>query len=79
MKARLIRLGNSGGVRLATSLLDDAGLTDEVEIRAQDGAVIITSIATPRAGWAAAAAAHRREGLLDAPTPTRFDDETWEW
>jgi antitoxin MazE len=79
MKARLIRIGNSRGVRLAKPLLEEAGLTDEVEIRAQDGAVIITSVVAPRTGWAAAAAAIAPEGLLDAPTSTRFDEEAWEW
>lgn len=79
MKARLIQIGNSRGVRLAKPLLEEAGLTDEVEIRAQHGAVIITAVVTPRAGWASAAAARPPERLLDAPTPTRFDDDEWAW
>lgn len=79
MKARLIRIGNSRGVRLAKPLLEEAGLTDAVEIRAQHGAVIITPVVSPRAGWAAAAAARPPEGLLDTPTPTRFDDDEWVW
>lgn len=56
MKARLIRIGNSRGVRLAKTLLEEAGLTDDVDIRAQNGEVIITSSVAPRAGWAEAAA-----------------------
>lgn len=79
MKARLIRIGNSRGVRLAKPLLEEAGLTDDVEIRATDGAVIITPVAAPRAGWAEAAASHPAPGLLDAPSATRFDEEAWEW
>lgn len=79
MKARLIRIGNSRGVRLAKTLLEEAGLTDDVDIRAQNGEVIITSIVAPRAGWAEAAAQFPASGLLDAPTSTRFDDEAWEW
>ncbi len=79
MKARLIRIGNSRGVRLAKPLLEEAGLTDDVEIRAEHGAVIITSVVAPRAGWAEAAAVCEPQGLLDAPSATRFDDEAWEW
>ena len=82
MKARLIRIGNSRGIRLAKPLLEEAGLTDEVEIRARAGAVVITPIESPRAGWAEAARRLREVtdgGLLDAPTPTRFDDQEWEW
>ena len=79
MKARLIRIGNSRGVRLAKPLLAEAGLTDDVEIQARDGALIITSAVVPRAGWAEAAAHRAAAGMLDAPSATRFDDEEWEW
>lgn len=79
MKARLVRIGNSRGVRLAKPLLEEAGLTDEVEIRAQAGAVIITSVNSPRAGWAEAVARYGPSELLDAPSATRFDDDEWVW
>lgn len=79
MRARLVRIGNSRGLRLAKPLLEEAGLTDEVEIRAQAGALIITAVASPRAGWAEAAARARAQGLLDAPSSTKFDEEEWSW
>lgn len=79
MKTRLVRIGNSRGVRLSKPLLEQAGLKDEIEIRVESGAVIITAAANPRAGWAAAAARYAPAGLLDAPSATRFDDEAWEW
>ncbi len=79
MKARLVRIGNSRGVRLAKPLIEEAGLTDEVEIRAQGGAVIITSVAAPRAGWADAIDRWGPAALLDAPSATRFDEDEWAW
>lgn len=79
MKTRLVRIGNSRGVRLAKPLLEQAGLEDEIEIRVEAGAVIITPAVAPRAGWAEAAAAFGPAALLDEPTGTRFDDEEWEW
>jgi len=79
MKTRLIRIGNSRGVRLAKPLLEQAGLEDEVEIRVEPGAVVITAATSPRVGWAEAAAKHAPRGLLDAPSPTRFDDDEWSW
>lgn len=79
MKSRLIRIGNSRGVRLAKPLLEQAGLEDEVEIRVEPGALVITAATSPRAGWAEAAARHAPSGLLDAPGATRFDDEEWAW
>ena len=33
MKARLVRIGNSRGIRLPKPLIEQAGLTDEVELR----------------------------------------------
>jgi len=82
MKARIVRIGNSRGVRLPKPLIAEAGLSEEVEIRARDGAIVISSAAHPRAGWGEAArraSAHDEDRLLDAPTRTRFDDEQWEW
>ena len=35
-----------------------------------------------RSGWESAAQAMRARGedrLLDEPTPTRFDEESWQW
>lgn len=79
MKTRLVRIGNSRGVRLAKPLLEEAGLTDEVEIRAQAGSVVITAISAVRTGWAEAAAKFAPTGLVDAPAATRFDAEEWQW
>jgi antitoxin MazE len=79
VRAKLIRIGNSRGIRLAKPLLEAVGLTDEVEIHASPGVLTITPVAIPRAGWAEAAAAIQSEGLLDDAGATRFDDEEWEW
>jgi antitoxin MazE len=78
VKTRLVRIGNSRGIRLAKPVLEQAGLEDEVEIRVEPGAVIITAAVSPRAGWAEAAAKYGPSELLDAPSATRFDNE-WAW
>ncbi len=82
MKARIVRVGNSRGVRIPKPLLDQAGLTEDVELHAEPGRIVIEAAARPRAGWADAAramAARGDDALLDAPTATRFDGEDWEW
>ncbi|MFN8878149.1 MAG: AbrB/MazE/SpoVT family DNA-binding domain-containing protein [Gemmatimonadota bacterium] len=79
MKTRLVRIGNSRGLRLPKPLLEQAGLEDEVEIRVEAGAHVIAPAATARAGWAEAAAKFGPSGLVDAPSATRFDDEAWAW
>ncbi len=79
VRAKLVKIGNSRGVRLAKPLLEAAGLADEVEIEAAPGVLTIRPAAHPRAGWAEAAVAVASEGLVDAMTSTRFDDEEWTW
>ena len=82
IKTRLVQIGNSRGVRLPKPVIEEAGLSDEVELQVRDGAVVIRSLRAPRSGWAEAARALRGSGadvLLDPPTPTRFDEEEWEW
>lgn len=82
MKTRIVRIGNSKGVRLPKPLLAESGLSDEVEIRARDGAIFISRARSPRAGWRDAARLARKrddDRLVDEPVSTRFDDEDWKW
>jgi antitoxin MazE len=82
MKTRLVRIGNSRGVRLPKTIITQAGLTEEVELGVRNGAVVIARATSTRSGWASAASQMRQrdeDRLLDAPTPTRFDEKEWEW
>jgi antitoxin MazE len=81
MKTRLVRIGNSRGLRLAKPLIQQLGFEDEVEMRAEGGALVIRASRVVRAGWADAAAklAASGKGLLDEGAVTRFDAEEWEW
>ena len=82
MRTRIVRIGNSRGVRIPKPMLEEAGLEDEVELEVSAEGIRITSTRTPREGWAAAAAdlAERGEDtLLDPVTSTAFDEADWEW
>ena len=82
MKAHLIQIGNSRGIRLPKTVLAEAQLEDEVELKAEPGCIVIRAAKRPRAGWAEAARQMRERGedrLLDAPVSTRFDREEWKW
>lgn len=81
MKTRLVRIGNSRGLRLAKPLIEQLGFEDEVEMRAEGGALVIRPSRAVRAGWAEAAKrmAASGEGLLGEGVATRFDSEEWEW
>jgi antitoxin MazE len=82
VRAKLIRIGNSRGVRLPKPMIEEAALEDEVELRVVDGALVIRSRRVPRAGWEDAARRLRQNGddrLLDEPTATEFDETEWRW
>ena len=82
MKTRIIRIGNSRGVRIPKPLLEQAGLVDQVILRVIDDGIVIESADKPRANWAEAASVlHGRgeDGLLDAPVETDFDETEWVW
>lgn len=81
-KTRIVRIGNSRGIRIPKTLLDEADLPDEVELHAQPGRLIVQAARRPRTGWAVAAKRMRAGGddlLLDESTATTFDLEEWEW
>ena len=82
MKAKLIPIGNSRGVRLPKPLIKEAGLQDEVDIHVRNGTLVISSATNPRSGWEQAARLlHQRKGdrLLDGPVSTHFDAMEWAW
>ena len=79
MRAKLVRIGNSRGLRLSKPVLQQVGLDDVVELTVEPGLLSIRPVAQPRAGWEESAASRPPKGLLDEPASTRFDDEEWTW
>jgi len=79
MKVAIVAIGNSRGVRLPKTVLDQLGFGAEAELVVEDGRVTLTPLSTPRRGWAEAFAKDPPEALtqedrdwLDAPL---LDDE----
>ena len=82
MKTHIVRIGNSRGVRLPKAVIEQAGLTDEVDLEVRGSTVVIAATRRVRAGWADAAralAAAGGGGLLDPETRTHFDESEWRW
>jgi antitoxin MazE len=84
MKTRIVRIGNSRGVRIPKTLLEQAGLKGEVEIKVRNGSLVIKAASQPREGWNEAFQKLAKLG----PDPiaediahfgNRFDEEEWEW
>ncbi|HLU82971.1 MAG TPA: AbrB/MazE/SpoVT family DNA-binding domain-containing protein [Trueperaceae bacterium] len=87
MRSRIVRIGNSQGVRIPKPLLEQAGLGDDIEMKVVGQTIVIEAVALARQGWSSAfaeMAAAGDDALLDAAQldeveSTRFDDEEWEW
>jgi antitoxin MazE len=82
MKAELIRVGNSRGIRIPKPIIEQCGFQDAVDLRIENNRLVIAPARQPREGWkeafrAASSSAHD-ELLLDIP-PSQFDREEWQW
>ena len=83
MQARLVRIGNSRGVRIPRAMIETAGLGDVVDLVVEDGVVLIRRTESPRAGWDEAfaeMAARADDVLLDGDdlTASEWDRQEWE-
>ena len=84
MKTRIIKIGNSQGIRIPKILLEQSSLGEEVVLEAQPDQIIIRSAERPREGWEAAFSLMAERGedqLLDGQSSdsNRWDEEEWQW
>jgi antitoxin MazE len=83
MKTRIVKIGNSQGIRIPKLLLERSNLAEEVELEAEDDRIIIRSTKQPRQDWEIAFRSMAERGddaLLDKNllTQTQWDEE-WQW
>ena len=84
MRARVIKIGNSQGIRIPKTLLNQTGIMDEVELEVDKNQIIIRPISNPRAGWEDAFIAMAKKNddeLLDGEENIShsWDEEEWQW
>lgn len=82
VKTRIIKIGNSQGIRIPKLLLQQVGLHNEVEVEAQLGQLVIRPVALARQGWEQAfqeMAAQGDDRLLDPDPLAQNDWELSEW
>lgn len=83
-KTRIIKIGNSQGIRIPKPLLEQTNLTGEVVMEVAENQIIIRPAHPARHDWEEAfkdMAEHGDDVLLDGDiaVPTTWDDEDWEW
>ena len=81
---RIVKIGNSQGIRIPKPLLEQVGLSGTVQLEVEADCLILRPIRTPRQGWEAQFQRMAESGddaLLDADTPalTKWDETEWEW
>ncbi len=82
MRASIIKIGNSQGIRLPKPILEQCGFLHEVELEVHNHKLILKSPDNPRSNWAkafAAMAANGDDDLLDPVSATQWDEGEWEW
>jgi len=83
IKTRLVKIGNSQGVRIPKLVLDQLHLSSDVELEVQDDHLIIRPGSHPRADWAdqfRQMAERSDDQLLDADLlPTEWEASEWQW
>jgi len=85
MRAKLVQIGNSKGLRVPKAILDQCGLKDDVELLVEGARLIIQPVSEPREGWDEAfaeMAACGDDALLDAEAvhaPSAWEEAEWEW
>lgn len=81
MKATIIKIGNSQGLRIPKPVIEQCGFHQEVELEVQDNALIIKPASHPRQSWEKSFQAMAQNGddrLNDLPE-SKWDEEDWEW
>jgi antitoxin MazE len=84
MKAHVVRIGNSRGIRIPKSVLEECRLHGDVDLIVQQGQLVVRSAAKARAGWDQAFEQMHRAGddtLIDrdSAATSEWDRKEWTW
>lgn len=83
MRARVIKIGDSKGLRILKPILEQTGIKDDVEIEVEKNQIIIRPATNVREGWNAAFKTMGEKGddepIIQEDVSTRWDEEEWQW
>lgn len=82
IRTRIVKIGNSQGIRIPKPLLEQSGIDAEVEIEVEGDRLILRKAKRSRLGWdeAFATMADRKDDvLLDDVSTTNWEQVEWEW
>ncbi len=83
MRTGLVRIGNSYGIRIPRSFIRQCKLRNEVELRIENGCIVVSAGRRPRDGWEeafrAAGSSAKDELPLKRIDSNQFDRAEWRW
>lgn len=82
MKARIIQIGNSQGIRIPKVLLEEADISGEIDLVAVEDGILIRSISKPRSDWDAAFARSTEsdeDAELHEQPAGDLEAKEWQW
>ena len=84
VKTRIVKIGNSQGVRIPKLFLEQTQLSDAVEMELQPDQIVIRAARRVREGWDLAfqaMAEHGDDQVLDGHMlqETSWDEDEWTW
>lgn len=84
MRARVVKIGNSQGIRIPKPLLEQTGIMDDVELEVEKNQIIIRPITSPRIDWDEAFKSMADKGddtliVGDENIYHSWDEEEWQW
>ena len=85
MKINLVQIGNSKGIRIPKTLIEQFHLHDEIEIVPSRRGLLIKSVAKPRSKWgdlfkaSILSSGKENENPEWKNIPNRFDKDEWSW
>ena len=83
MRTALVRIGNSRGVRIPKSVIEQCGFKDLVDMTVENGVIRLAPAQGRRRGWDAAFKAMADAGddtpLLPDNRADTWDETEWKW
>ncbi len=81
MLSKVIKVGNSKGIRIPSVFLKKCNIEDQVDIEVKGNTIIIKPFQNPRVGWDEAMKIMHNNGddnlIMDSNIDAEMDD--WEW
>lgn len=81
MKAQIIQIGNSQGIRIPKAVLEETNISGEVELEITPDGILIKNIKKPRGDWDAIfkSLSEIDDDLSVRETSTDFAKKEWQW